>query len=138
MSLNDPGPAPEPTGEGGPRMKAKDLKNKPCIFRPTGTGEWPATADKAASAFVSCDVWVLDRQGVVEQGTGVRVGWWRAQEQLKSQMGQFVGAKPVEQEDNSIILTPLSEAARAVAAQVVEEIESGSTPPPPDDDSAPF
>lgn len=118
---------PDPP-EGQASLKAKDLKNKVCLFRPTALGEWPAkeaTEDQKAQGpqpYVECDVWVLDRAGVIEEGTGVRVGWWRAVEQLKNQMGQVVGAKPMEQDDRSVVLVALTGEAREVAAKVSAEL----------------
>jgi len=131
---------PEPP-EAGASMKAKDLKNKVCLFFPTAMGEWPAKeateneGAKAPQPYVECDVWVLDRAGVTESGSGVRVGWWRAVAQLKDSIGQYVAAKPVEQEDRSVILLPLSGEARDVASTVLKELTSDS---PPDDDERPF
>jgi hypothetical protein len=131
MPLLDP---PEPP-EGGSSMRAKDLVNKVCLFRPTGFGEWPATDDKKAQPYVECDVWVLDRAGILEEGTGVRVGWWKAVEQLRGAIGQVVGAKPEqEQGSNAIHLLRLEGEARAVAAKVTAEIEAQS----PADDEGPW
>ena len=118
---------PDPP-EGSASLKAKDLKNKVCLFRPTAIGEWPAkeaTEDQKAQGpqpYVECDVWVLDRAGVVEEGTGVRVGWWKAVAQLKESIGQIVAAKPMEQEDRSIVLVTLTGDARDVAAKVSSEL----------------
>ncbi len=142
MALLDP---PEPP-EGGGLMKATDLVNRSCIFRPTGMGEWPAkpaTEDQKAQGpqpYVNCDVWVLDRAGVIESSSDVRVSWWKAVEQLRVSMGQFTGAKPKKEEGtNAIWLSPLSVEAREVAARVVGEIEaSESAPTPPPDDERPF
>lgn len=119
MSFVDPGDPPE----GGGLMKAKDLINKVCLFRPTGLGEWPPKEDKKAQPYVECDVWVLDRAGIVEEGQGVRVGWWKAVDQLRDQMGSFVGAKPEQEEgSNAIYLRRLEGAARDVAAEVAQQI----------------
>lgn len=129
--LRDP---PEPP-EGGSNMRAADLVNKVCVFRPTDMGEWPAkpavhdeagnVVDQAKKAqpYVECDVWVLDRAGIVEEGTGVRVSWWKAVEQLKDGIGEFTAAKP-KQEDGgkAIFLQALSGEARDVAAKVVESL----------------
>lgn len=120
----DPPEPPDPDAG----MKAKNLKNRVCLFRPTAMGEWPAKEAegdekaKAAQPYVECDVWVLESEGVVEEGTGVRVGWWRAVEQLKDSLGKFVGGKPVEQDDRSVVLVPLSGSAREVAGKVVASL----------------
>jgi hypothetical protein len=120
---------PAPPAEGMAMMKAADLVNKVCLFRPVEVGEWPAkpAADgkkaQAAQKYIECDVWVLDRAGVLEEGTGVRVAWYRCVDDLEAKMGQFVGGKPVKEDGtNSIILVPLEGAARDVAAQVVTDL----------------
>ena len=130
--LQDPGAVPE----GGSSMKAKDLKNQVLLLKPTGTGEWPAkdaeydaegnvvNEAKNAQPFVVCNVWVLDRSGVVDTGQDVRFSWWKAVEQLKDKVGQFVGCKPVEQDDRSVALVALEGAARDVAAQAIADIKS--------------
>lgn len=125
-------------------MRAKDLVNKVCVFRPLSLGEWPAKAatetEKAMKAqpYVECDVWVLDRQGITEEGTGVRVGWWKAVEQLKAcGLGSFVPAKPrTEEGSNAIYLAPLTPEARQVATQVIAALEAppNSDEPQPDYD----
>lgn len=131
MSFVDPIDPPDPEL----RMGAADLKNKVCLFRPTAHGEWPAKdatvsedgrAIKAQGPrpYIECDVWVLDRAGIVEEGTGVRVSWWRAVEQLKPvALGKFVLAMPVEQQDRSVILLKTSKQEwRDIAATAVKEI----------------
>jgi len=130
--LQDPGAVPE----GGSNMKAKDLKNQVLLLKPTGLGEWPAkdaeydaegnvvNEAKNAQPYVICDVWVLDRSGVVDTGQGVRFSWWKAVEQLKDKIGQYVGCKPVEQDDRSVALAPLEGTGREVAAQVIKDIHS--------------
>lgn len=135
--LEDPGPPPE----GGQFLKAADLKNKPLLVKPTGTGWYdakpasPAELDDQGNVvreaqkeqgpqeYVECDVWVLDRAGVVEEGTGVRIGWWKAVGQLKDKMGRYVGGVPLkEANSNSIVFEKLDDTHRAVAAQVVKDI----------------
>jgi hypothetical protein len=136
---------PEPP-EGGGSMRAKDLVNKVCVFRPVSVGEWPAKPatehEKAMKAqpYVECDVWVLDRAGVIEEGSGVRVGWWKAVEQLKGSLGQYVGAKPrTEEGSNAIYLAALSGEARAVAEQAVATLAGSSAPVAQyDQDEEPF
>ncbi len=135
MTLAKPAPPPEATE--GSSMRAKDLKNKPCIFHPTKEGEWPAREDMNGGAYVACDVWVLDRQGVVEHGTNVKVSWWRCLDDLRAHMGGYLGGKPEQQDDNSVILAPLSDAAQKVGEQVVADLESDDpeTRPFTDDDA---
>lgn len=121
---------PEPP-EGGGIMRAKDLVNRSCLFRPTALGEWPAKRAtehepaQKAQTYIECDVWVLDRQGVAEEGTAVRVGWWKAVNQLRERMGQLVAAKPRHEDgSNAIYLAPLAAEAREVAAKVAAELEA--------------
>lgn len=135
MTFSDPIEPPE----GGQSMKATDLQNKVCLFRPTGTGEWPAKPDEYDDAgnvvkkargpqtYIECDVWVLDRQGILEHGTGVRVSWWKAVAQLQSvDLGDFVLAMPRKEEDsNAVVLVKTSKQEwRDVGERVVKEIRS--------------
>jgi hypothetical protein len=117
--LVDP-PVP-PAADGKERMKAKDLKNTPLILRVVKIDTEPK-GNKGPWEYAECEVWTLDRQGVVENATGVRFAWWRALEQLRSQVGQFVACRPVEQDNNSIILAPLEGAAREVAEKVLATV----------------
>lgn len=121
--LMDPPPAPEQSEN---LVRAADLKNRVLLLRPTGLGEWPAKDDgKGPQTYVECDVWLLDRQGVESEATGVRFSWWRAVSQLKSCMGQLVACRPIERDDRSVELVPLPENARKVAERVAQEIEQG-------------
>lgn len=121
MPVVDP-PIPPEAGEAG--LRAKNLKNMPVIFRPIAMGVAPKKEKPGQEyEFASCDVWTLDRTGVVETAEKVQVSWWRAREQLREMMGEFVACRPTEQDDNSVILAPLSGAARDVAATVVKELE---------------
>lgn len=120
MSFVDPNEPPE----GGDLMKAKDLVNKVCLFRPTSIDFWPPKEEgEKPRPYVNCDVWVLDRAGIVEEGTAVRVSWWKAVEQLRDQLGALVGGKPEQEEgSNAIFLRSLEGAARDVAAEVAQQI----------------
>lgn len=138
MTFIDPPSPPEP---GEASLRAKDLKNKVCLIRPQEIGEWPATEDKKAQPFVACDVWVLDRAGIVEEGTNVRVGWWRAVEQLRPHLGQIMLGMPVEQDDRSVILVGTSKPEwRELADRLIAEIEGPLVPTAdePDDGTEPF
>lgn len=118
----DPPPAPE----GSPLMRAADLKNRPVVLRPTRYDSVEGKDGKPWT-FVECDVWVLDRAGVVEHAAGVRFSWWKAVEQLRETLGDLVACKPVEQEDRSVELLPLTGEARAVAERVAAEITAADT-----------
>jgi hypothetical protein len=134
VSFVDPVEPPE----GGLSMKATDLQNKVCLFRPVAHGEWPAKPESVDETgktikaqgprpYIECDVWVLDRAGIVEEGTGVRVSWWKAVEQLKGvEFGSFVLAMPLKEDDsNAIVLIKTSKQEwRDTAAQVIKEITS--------------
>lgn len=124
MTIIDPPPAPE----GGQNLRAADLKNRVLLLRPT-EHDTVEGKDGKPWEFVACDVWVLDRAGIVETGHGVRFSWWKAVAQLKDAIGRFVACKPVEQEDRSVELMPLPGDARAVAEKVAAEL-SGPTPVP--------
>jgi hypothetical protein len=138
----DPGEPGELTG----RLKAKDLINKPLIIRPLevrhdGEGKDDAGNPKAYT-YVKCDVWVLDRAGVVEKGEGVRFSWVRVLPQLEDRVGQFVAGTPVVQDDNSRVLQPFTEGGKEIARKVIAEIKAETAaeiraegePPPIDDD----
>lgn len=126
--LMDPPPAPEQSEN---LVRAADLKNRVLLLRPTGLGEWPAKDDgKGPQTYVECDVWLLDRQGIESEATGVRFSWWRAVAQLKGCMGQLVACRPIERDDRSVELVPLPENARKVAERVALEIEQGPTAQP--------
>lgn len=135
----DPGPPAEP-GEGS--LRAKNLKNAVLVLRPQRYGEEPGKADPKTGEvkpwrYVETDVWVLDRAGIVESGTNVRFSWWRAVPQLQDRIGQFIGCKAVEQDDNSVVLVPLEGEARKVAAQVIADLQAGDDTveaPPNDED----
>lgn len=141
MTFADPIDPPE----GGQSMKATDLQNKVCLFRPTARGEWPAREEhvedgktiKASGPrpYIECDVWVLDRQGILEEGTGVRVSWWKAVKQLEDvELGEFVLAMPRKEDDsNAIVLVKTSkEEWREVGARMVKEITNRSNQVPLD------
>ena len=137
MALSDPGVPPE-AGTAGSRLRAKNLKNTPLILRPREVKSAEGR-DREGNPkmydYMECDVWVLDRQGVVESDTGIRVTWWRALEQLKNaRMGSLIACRPVEQDDNSVVLAALEGAARDVAEIVAAEIEAGGDPGPMPDD----
>ncbi len=141
MSFADP---PDPP-DAGSSLRAKDLKNRVVIFRPVSLGEWPARPatededEKSAAPFVVCDVWELDRSGVVQSATGVRVSWWRVVEQLRTLMGEFVAGKVTENDDRSITLVPLvGEEPRKVAADVVASIDSPVGVPVDEPSDEPF
>ncbi len=136
MSFTDPVEPPE----GGASMKAADLQNKVCLFRPTGTGEWPAKEARVdeqgkewkaqgPQPYIECDVWVLDRAGILEEGTGVRVSWWKVVKQLEAvEFGDFVLGMPRKEDDsNAIVLIKTSKDEwREIGARVVKEIDAAA------------
>lgn len=133
MPIVDPPPPPE----GGGAMRAADLKNRVLLLRPT-KHDTVEGKDGKPWEFVECDVWVLDRQGVVEEAQGVRFSWWKAIAQLSDNLGRYVACKPVEQEDRSVQLVPLSGDARVVAERIVKELEGDAPPPEYPEDEEPF
>lgn len=119
--------------EGSDFLKAKDFKNKPVILQPVRFATEAGRIEGKEWTFVECNVWELDRAGVVQEAENVRVSWWRAVAQLKDHIGSYIACRPVEQEDNSIILAPLTGDARDVAARVVKDL-SNAVPPSGSDD----
>ena len=120
----DPPTPPEPSQGDGDYIKAKDLKNLPIILRPVAVKELPGNEEGKTWKFVECDVWILGAGGVEEQGTGLRISWWRAYEQIKNAIGRFIPCRPVEQDDRSVILVPLKGDTRAAAEKVVAGLDS--------------
>lgn len=122
----DPG---EP-GELQGLMRAKDLLNKPCIFRPhpiqQGQGKDDA-GNPQSYDYYPCDVWVLDRAGIVEHGTNVQVSWKRVMPQLSEKVGLFVAATPRRGDDNSITLQPFTDSGKEIARLAIKEIKSATT-----------
>jgi len=113
MTIIDPPPAPE----GGSNARPADLLNQPILVRATGTGVWDEESKSPGKPFVICDVWTLDRAGIVEHHEGMWISWWKAVEQLKDSIGQIVACRPTKQDDNSIELAALEGKAREVAAE---------------------
>jgi len=128
-------------------MRAGDLLNKPCLIRPVSLGEWPAKKAEldeegnvlkraqGPSPYYECDVWVLDRAGVVEHGTGVRISWVRVIPQLEDRMGLFVAATPRKLDDNSIVLQPFTDSGKDIARTAIKEIQQTAADEAPE---APF
>ena len=129
----DPPPAPE----GGSNARPSDLLNKPCIIRATGLGKWGEESKTPGKPYVVCDVWTLDRAGIVEHHEGMWIGWWKAVEQLKDNQGALVACRPTQQADNSIELTPLDGAAREVAVTSSKSLAVVDTEPPFEPEAAP-
>lgn len=134
----------DPGEPGDLSLRAKDLLNKPCLIRPNvvlhnGKGKDDGGNDTTYT-FVSCDVWVLDRAGIVESGTGVQVSWKRAMPQLTDRIGKFVAATPRRQDDNSVILEAFTEGGKEVARAAIKEIltETPSAQPADEFSDAPF
>ena len=153
MSIIDPPLAPE----GGSNFRATDLKNQPCIIRGNELGTWPAKAAEydangvivkdaqKESDYVECDVWTLDRAGLLDHHPGVRISWWKAVAQLKDSLGDLVLCRPAQADpaSNAISLLPLTGDARVVAEQVASTIDvapDGPVPQAPayEDGSEPF
>ncbi len=146
MTFVDPIDPPEASE----RMTAAALKNKICLIRPMSWDEWPSTpaeydgegnqTKKAQGPrpYCECDVWVLDRAGIVEEGTGVRFSWWKLVKPLDSkgeqgqlrpvELGSFLLAMPVEQPDRSVILVKTAkEEWRKIAREAAATVGLGAT-----------
>ena len=148
----DPPPAPE----GGSSLRATDLKNQPCIIRGSELGTWPAkpaeydgegnVVKKAQkeSEYVECEVWTLDRAGLLDHHEGVRISWWKAVDQLKGNLGALVACRPmqVDPNNNAISLEPLTGAARDVAqdvaANLIDNGPANAAPPAYESGEEPF
>jgi hypothetical protein len=115
MPIIDPIPAPESTG-----LRAKDLRNKPCLIRPGELGELPGR-DGQPWRFVTCRVLVLNEYGIEESADGVRISWARALPQLEAASGTWIAAKPVE-DQRAVILEPLTGAERECAEATLAEL----------------
>lgn len=126
----DPG---EP-GELKTGLRAKNLVNQPLIIRPNAIleamGKDDAGNDKPYT-YVDCDVWVLDRQGVIDHDTGVQFSWVRVMPQLSDRLGQYVAGKPIRGSDNSITLQPFTEDGKKIARSVIAEIRNTAPATPP-------
>lgn len=126
MTIIDPPPAPE----GGNNVRPADLLNQPILVRPIGIGTWDEESKSPGKPYVICDVWTLDRAGIVEHHEGMWISWWKAVEQLRENIGSIVACRPTKQDDNSIELTPLEGAAREVAVKAAESLSAVEDVPP--------
>lgn len=139
----DPG---EPGEIGSQHLKAKDLLNKPLIIRPRELRHDGKGTDNDGNpesyTYVSCDVWVLDRAGVVESDKNVQFSWKRVVPQLTDRLGQFVAGTPIVEDNNSRVLQPFTDKGKEIARKVIAEIKAeaaaaalgGEEVPPEDDD----
>ena len=123
----DPGEPGELTG----MMKSKDLINKPLIIRPLAVRHDGAGKDDDGNpttySYVNCDVWVLDRAGIVESGKNVQFSWKRVIPQLEDRLGQYVIGTPRVTDNNSRILEPFTDKGRELARKVIGEIKAEAT-----------
>jgi hypothetical protein len=115
MSI-DPIPAPESTG-----LRAKDLRDKPCLIRPGKPGEVTGR-DGEPWVFIDCTAILLNGKGIEERADGVRISWARALPQLEAAPGTWIACKPVE-DKRAVVLEPLTGAERAVAERVLAELD---------------
>jgi hypothetical protein len=128
--LSDPPDAPEP---GATRTKPRELLNQPVVLLPTGIRTAHDKVKNEDFEVVDCHFWTLDRSGVVADGeTGI--SWWRAREQLRGMLGQYVACRPVQGDDNSISLARLAGAAREVAAKAIAGLSAPLVEEVPADD----
>lgn len=120
----DPGDPGELRGS----LRAGDLLNLPCLFRVTGEGEWPAKPEenKRAQPYMECDVVVLGAGGIENHASGVRISWARVvPAQLNmGKVGQWVPARPKQQDDRSIVLMGFDARGKEAAAKLLPEAEA--------------
>ena len=147
----DPPEVEMPEGE---FLRTADLKNQVCLVIPREVREEPGVKPGRDGVikpwkFVACDVAIVDRAGIVNIGTDVRVSWaqpYLALEQaLAENPGQVVMGKfATEEGSNSIRLIALSGKAKEVAqscerAFLDQLSDDGKDDAPFDDDlSEPF
>jgi hypothetical protein len=111
-------PPPESSG-----LRAKDLKNLPCLVLPgEQLQEEKSAKDDKPWEFVECEVIVLDRSGIVQRADGVRISWARAVPQLLDAKGQWLAVRPVE-DGNAVVLEELTGADLEVAKRVLDELD---------------
>jgi hypothetical protein len=123
-------------GEPGPEpMRAKEIKNSPCILKPIKIDTEEEGKDGAWD-YVLCAAWELDRSGVVRHEPELRISWKRARPQLEDRIGKYVMCKPKELDSGGVILVDLDGEQLAVAERVVDELTSGA--PAGGDDGKPF
>jgi hypothetical protein len=119
--LHAPPPPPESSG-----LRAKDLKNRPCLVLPGDLKSEKSNRDENDWTFVECRVAVIDRSGIVERGDNVRISWARAVPQLTDFAAEYPGewmpCRPVE-DGNAVILAELEGADLEVAERVLEELD---------------
>jgi hypothetical protein len=116
VTLHNPSPAPESS-----QLRAKDLKNLPLLVRPGEYREEEGRDGKPWN-FVECEVIVLDRSGIVQRADELRFSWARAIPQLREFTGEWVACRPVE-EDQAVVLAPLTGADLDVAQRVLDELD---------------
>jgi hypothetical protein len=105
-------------------LRAKDLKNSPCLMRPIVLREEDGQ-DGRPWVYWACEVAVLDRAGIVgDIHGGVRISWVRTMPQLEEAKGQWLACRPVET-DAGVVLEALEGAALEVAERVAAEFDAG-------------
>lgn len=149
MPYTDPIDPPE-----GGILKAADLLGQFCLIRVVGEHFYPATPAKPAvldddgnviekaveakkeQTVPECDVWLFDRAGFVDgttatkpSATNVRIGWWKAVEQLNAHQaanpGGLMGCKPMQEPDsNARYLAKIGPNATEIAAKLSDEIDA--------------
>lgn len=92
-------------------------------------GKWGPESKTPGKPYVVVDCWTLDRAGIVDHHEGMWIGWWKAVEQLRDNVGALVACRPTQQADNSIELSPLDGKAREVAVAAAESLYANEAPP---------
>jgi hypothetical protein len=117
QQLHPVAPPPESSG-----LRAKNIKNLPCLIRPGEYKEEPKGKDDDPWCYWSCEVVIFDGSGIKERADGVRISWARTLNQLKDAAGNWIAVRPVE-DGRSVILEPLTGADLAVAERVLDELD---------------
>src|SRR5829696_2559400 len=103
------------------QVRAKDLKNQPLLVKP-GERQVADGADGEPWVYITCDVITLDRQGIVEQLSGVRFSWVRALRQLEAAQGSWLACKPYDTGEG-VVLLDLAGPELEVAERVLDELD---------------
>ena len=128
--LSDPPEAPE---SGTLGVKPRELVNHSVVLLPLKIRLAHDKKKDEDFEVVDCHFWRLESSGVAEEGeTGI--SWWKAREQLRDSIGQYIACRPKQGDDNSIALERLSGPAREVAAKVIADLSLPVGEAPPSDD----
>jgi hypothetical protein len=114
-------PVSEPGDAGG--MRAKDLRGHACLIQPVGSEKEETGRDGKPWSYFSCHVFRLDSDGIAEEGKDVRVSWGRVMKQLRDANGGWLAVKPVDADNNAVVLEALTGSELEVAERVLADLD---------------